>query len=93
MVSEIAWRRRDLEQAGRAIGIEPRIQSIRPPHSADRTRSPAAVSEKWEFFKYPPETIGYWAAEISKTGAWRLVPHRGKPAVGGPFRKYRGPIL
>jgi hypothetical protein len=25
------------------------------PRSADRTRSPAAVFQKWEYFKYPPE--------------------------------------
>jgi hypothetical protein len=38
------------------------------PRSADRTRSPAAVSQKREFFKCLPETIGYFAPELPKFG-------------------------
>jgi hypothetical protein len=36
------------------------------------TRSPAAVSGKREFFKYLPETIGYFTPEVAKFGVWRL---------------------
>jgi hypothetical protein len=39
------------------------------PRSADRTRSLAAVSQKREFFKYPPETIGYFGPDVAKFGA------------------------
>jgi hypothetical protein len=28
--------------------------------------SPAAVSQKREYFKYPPETIGYFPLEVAK---------------------------
>jgi hypothetical protein len=55
------------------------------PRSADRTRSPAAVSQKREFFKYPPETIGYFAAEPTKFGIWRQTTNLQKPAIGGAF--------
>jgi hypothetical protein len=63
------------------------------PRSADRTRSPAAVSRKREFFKYTPETIGYLAPRMSKTGARRLVPNSRKPAIGGPFYSYHRHFL
>src|SRR5258706_3277399 len=43
------------------------------PRSADRTRSPAGVSQKREFFKYPPETIGYFPPELPKFGVWRPI--------------------
>src|ERR1039457_4113568 len=33
-------------------GFEPRVRSFDRPCSADRTQSPAAVSQKREFFKY-----------------------------------------
>ena len=36
------------------------------------TRSPVAVSGKREFFKYLPETIGYFAPEVAKFGVRRL---------------------
>ena len=36
------------------------------PRSADRTRSPAAVSQKREVFKCLPETIGYFAPKLPK---------------------------
>ena len=55
------------------------------PRSADRTRSPAAVSQKREFFKCLPETIGYFAPRMAKIGAQRLVGNSQKPAIGGPF--------
>src|SRR5260370_41006148 len=43
------------------------------PRSADRTRSPAAISQKREFFKCPPETIGCLALRMPKIAAWRPV--------------------
>jgi hypothetical protein len=49
-----------------------RPQPITLPHrpwSADRAWSPTAVSQKWEFFKYPPETVGYFALRTLKIGA------------------------
>jgi hypothetical protein len=59
------------------------------PRSADRTRSPAAVSQKREFFKCQPETIGHFALRMPKIGAWRLVANSQKPAISGPFCKYQ----
>jgi hypothetical protein len=41
------------------------------PCSADRTRSPAAVFQKREYFKYLPETIGYFSLEVAKFGVRR----------------------
>jgi hypothetical protein len=29
------------------------------------------VSQKREYFKYPPEIIGYFAPEVAKLGVWR----------------------
>src|ERR1019366_4091330 len=52
-------------------GFEPRIWSFDRPCSVDRTRSPLAVSGKREYFKYSPETIGYFAPEAGKFGVWR----------------------
>jgi hypothetical protein len=63
------------------------------PRSADRTPSPAAVSKKREFFKYLPETIGYFSLRKPKSGAWRLAANLQKPAIGGPFCKYQGHYL
>src|ERR1700730_3483895 len=55
------------------------------PRSADRTRSPAAVSQKREYFKYPPETIGHFAPEVTKFGVWRPTTNSQKTAIGGHF--------
>jgi hypothetical protein len=63
------------------------------PRSADRTRSPAAISQKREFFKCPPETIGYFAPRMPKIGARRLVANSQKPAIGGPLCEYQGQFL
>jgi hypothetical protein len=63
------------------------------PRSADRAGSPAAVSQKREFFKCPPETIGYFAPRILKIGAWRPLAKSQKPAIGGPFCEYQGQFL
>jgi hypothetical protein len=63
------------------------------PRSADRTRSPAAISQKREFFKCPPETIGYFAPRMPKFGARRLMANSQKPAIGGPFYEYHGQFL
>src|SRR5258705_5829828 len=56
-----------------------------PLRSADRTRSPAAVSQKREFFKCPPKTIGCFAPEPTKFEVWRHIKISQKPAVRGPF--------
>jgi len=70
-------------------------QITRPlrPRSADRTRSLAAVSQKREFFKYLPETIGYFAPRMANIGAQKLVANSQKPAIGGPFSERRGHFL
>jgi hypothetical protein len=61
--------------------------------SADRTESPAAVSQKREFSKCPPETIGYFGLRMPKNGAWRLVANSQKPAIGGPFCERPGRFI
>ena len=43
------------------------------------------VSRKREYFKYPPETIGYSGSEMAKFGVWRPAAHSQKPAIGGHF--------
>jgi hypothetical protein len=53
------------------------------PRSADRTQSPAAVSQKREFFKCRPETIGYFALRLPRIGAWRLVANSQKSPFAG----------
>ena len=63
------------------------------PRSANRTRSPAAISQKLEFFKCPTETIGYFAPRMPKVGARRPVANSQKPAIGGPFYEYQGQFL
>jgi hypothetical protein len=55
------------------------------PRSVDRTRSPAAVSRKREYFKYRPETIGYSGPEMAKFRVWRPAANSQKPAIGGHF--------
>jgi hypothetical protein len=55
------------------------------PRSADRTRSPAAVSRKREYFEYPPETIGDFAPAAANLGARRPIANSQKPAIGGHF--------
>ena len=52
--------------------------------SPDRTRSPAAVSQKREYFKYSPETIDF-PLEVAKFGVWRPTTNLQKPAIGGHF--------
>jgi hypothetical protein len=49
------------------------------------TRSPAAVSQKREYFKYSPETIGDFSPEVAKLGVWRPTANLQKPAIGGHF--------
>jgi hypothetical protein len=59
---------------------------LRPtPRSADRTRSPAAVSRKREYFKYQLETIDDFALRLSKFGVQRRRINLQKAAVGGHF--------
>jgi hypothetical protein len=64
---------------GHAVQIEPGL----------RPQSP----KKREFFKCPPETIGYFAPRMPKIGARRLVANSQKPAIGGPFCEYQGQFL
>ena len=63
------------------------------PRSADRTRSPAAVSRKREYFKYPPETIGDFAPGDPNSGTRRPISDSQKPAIGGPLWHCRGQSL
>jgi len=58
--------------------------------SADRTRSPAAISQKREFFKCPPETFGYFAPEVAKFGVRRPFTKSQKPTIGRHFCHCRG---
>jgi hypothetical protein len=51
--------------------------------SVDRTGSPIGVSQKREYFKHPPETIGSFASELGELGAWRPASYSQKPAIGG----------
>ena len=55
------------------------------PRSPDRTRSPVAVSQKREYFKYPLETIGDFAPAAANLGARRPIANSQKPAIGGHF--------
>jgi hypothetical protein len=52
--------------------------------SADRTQSPARVSEKREFFNEWPETFGIFSPQLWKLGVWRPPAELQKPAIGGP---------
>ena len=52
--------------------------------------SPVAVSQKREYFKYPPETFGDFAPTAANFGAWRPAANSQKPAIGGPLCKYQG---
>jgi hypothetical protein len=63
-----------------------------PPRSADRTRSPASVSGKREFFKREPETIAKLAERMPQIGAWRPEANSQKPAIGRPFCEYLGHV-
>src|ERR1700676_1405570 len=63
------------------------------PCSADRTRSPAPVSRKREYFKYPPETIDDFAPGDPNSGARRRTANSQKPAIGGPLWHCRGQSL
>jgi hypothetical protein len=58
------------------------------PRSVDRTRSPAAVSRKREYFKYLPETISDFAPTAAGFGARRRIADSQKPAIGGHFSPY-----
>ena len=51
--------------------------------SVDRTGSPIGVSQKREYFKYQPETIGIFASELRDFGVWRPADNSQKPAIGG----------
>ena len=64
-----------------------------PPCSEDRTQSPDAVSQKWEYFGMWPETFGNFAPPLAKSGGWRRFAELEKPAIGGPFYEYQGHFL
>jgi hypothetical protein len=67
-----------------ALSLRKRRARLRPtPRSADRARSPARVSQKREYFKYSPETIGDFALRLCKCGDQRPNLNRKKAAVGG----------
>jgi len=53
-------------------------------------RSPVAVSQKREYFKYPPETIGDFPPVAANLGARRPIADSQKPAIGGHFCGYGG---
>jgi hypothetical protein len=55
------------------------------PRSTDRTQSPVAVSQKREYFKHPPETIGIFASELCEVGVWRPAANSKKPAISGSY--------
>src|ERR1700681_3201710 len=79
----------------RSVGTENTLVTkapLRPP-SVDRTRSPAPVSRKREYFKYPPETIGDFAPGDPNSGARRPIANSQKPATGGPLWHCRGQSL
>jgi hypothetical protein len=78
-------RARDANFAGGQGGEFGDIPLQARPRSADRTRSPAAVSRKREYFKYPPETIGDFAPAAANLGARRPIANSQKPAIGGHF--------
>jgi hypothetical protein len=63
----------------------PLIALPRPPRSVDRTQSPVAVSQKREYFKYPPETIGDFSPEPAKFGIWRPTANPQSPPMAGIF--------
>jgi hypothetical protein len=60
---------------------------LRPtPRSANRAWSPARVSQKREYFKYSPETIGDFALRLCKSGDQRPNQNRKKAAIRGHIR-------
>jgi hypothetical protein len=57
---------------------------LRPtPRSANRAWSPARVSQKREYLKYSPETIGDFALRLCECGDQRPNQNRKKAAIGG----------
>ena len=58
-----------------AVQIEPGL----------RPQSP----KKREFFRYLPETIGYFALRMPKIVTWRPVANSQKPAIGEPFYEFK----
>jgi hypothetical protein len=58
-----------------------------PPRSVDRTRSPAVVSQKREYFKYLPETIGDFALRLCRIGSLETERKSAKkPQLAGIYR-------
>jgi Rhodopirellula transposase DDE domain len=63
------------------------------PRSADRTRSPAPVSRKREYFKYPPETYRRFRSRRPQFRSPETIANSQKPAIGGPLWHCRGQSL
>src|SRR6266566_9666849 len=53
-----------------------------PPRGGDRTRSPARVSRKWEYFDMRRETFGEFASQFAGLGAWSPPNRKSPPMVG-----------
>src|SRR6266404_8769624 len=62
------------------------IKLRHPPRSVDRNRSLARVSEKREYFKCRPETIGDFAPKLFNLGVWRRTANSQKPQLAGTYR-------
>jgi hypothetical protein len=54
------------------------------------TWSPAAVSQKREYFNYLPETIGDLSLEVTKFGVWGQTAIRKNPPLAGIYRIAEG---
>jgi hypothetical protein len=86
--------RDELRAPGRLFEQKPALRSrwCRPSRSVDRTRSPAVVSRKREYFKYLPETIGYLTPAVAKFGTRRRSTESQKPAISGRFWPFLGKV-
>jgi len=80
-----AARARFLQTTGQKPPFKGVVGLPNPPRSVDRIRSPVGDSQKWEYFKYPPETIGDFAPAGTNFGAQRPIATSQKPAIGGHF--------
>jgi hypothetical protein len=56
------------------------------PRSVDRTRSPVAVSQKREYSKYLPETIGIFGPEVQNSESGDRLLNRKSPPLAGISR-------
>ena len=64
---------------------------LRPaPRSGDRTQSPALVSQKREYSRHWPETLGKLASGSERSAVWRQPAELQMPANSGPFCQHQG---